>query len=422
MVTSLIVSVGGTEAPVVKTISEHKPKYICFLCSQKSVELIPNIRKLLAEKLGEEMPNFIDHKIILDDENDLIHCYQKARECVNQLTVWGVAGADTIVDYTGGTKSMSVAIALATVKEGYEFSYIGGERRTKDGLGIVVDGSEVVRAGINPWSLFAVDERRLIIKYFNRYQYIAAKEICDMLVAKQELEKGLEQYFKIVSQLCAIYDQWDKFQHSEAIKLFKPAIEQLTTFVSFNSQVKYQQLLASVQNNFERLKQIAEDTKQFKKPSRSLIIDLIANAERRAVENKYDDAVARIYRALEMVAQCAITEHPLSVSSASDFPSDKIPELLREEYVRLYSRDGKIKLGSEALFRVLDKIEPPHPHARVFWNHYNSLRNVQNARNQSILAHGITPVKAETYETLRATLCERMALGDLVEFTKLPEE
>jgi CRISPR-associated protein (TIGR02710 family) len=421
MVTTLIVSVGGTEAPIVKTISEHKPKYICFLCSQKSVELIPNIRKLLAEKLGDDMPAFTDHKVILDDENDLIHCYQKARECIEQLNAWGVAAADTIVDYTGGTKSMSVSIALATVKEGYEFSYIGGERRTKAGLGIVVDGSEVVKTRINPWSLFAVDERRLVSKYFNRHQYTAAREICDMLLAKQELDEGLKKYFSIVSQFCSIYDQWDKFQHLEALKLFKSAIEQLTTFVSFNQQVQYQQFLANVQSNFERLKQISEDTKQFRKTSRSLIIDLVANAERRATENKYDDAVARLYRALEMVAQCAIAEAPLNVSSASDFPKDKLPESLREDYIKQYSRDGKIKLGLEALFKVLVEIDPPHPHARVFWNYHNLLRNVQNARNQSILAHGITPVKAETYETLRVTLCERMNLNDLVEFAKLPE-
>lgn len=422
MVTTLIVSVGGTVAPIVKTISEHKPKYICFFCSQESVEKIPEIRKLLAEKLGDDKPNFTAHKIILDDVNDLIHCYQKARECINQLTVWGVAAADTIVDYTCGTKSMSVAIALATVKEGYEFSYVGGEDRTKDGLGIVVDGSEVVRAGINPWSLFAVDEKRLVIKYFNRYQYIAAKGICEMLLAKKELEKGLEQYFKIVSQLCTIYDQWDKFQHSEAIRLFKPTIEQLTSYASFNPQAKNQQLLANVQSNFDRLKQIGEDTKQFKKPSRSLIIDLVANAERRAGENKYDDAVARLYRALEMVAQCAITEPPINASSASDFPADKLPESLKEEYIKQYSRDGKIKLGLEALFKVLIETDPPHPHAKVFWAYHNLLRNVQSARNQSILAHGITPVKAETYETLRTTLCDRMGLGDLIEFAKLPEE
>lgn len=31
--------------------------------------------------------------------------------------------------------------------------------------------------------------------------------------------------------------------------------------------------------------------------------DLILNAERRAVQERYDDAVARLYRAVEMVAQ-----------------------------------------------------------------------------------------------------------------------
>lgn len=422
MVTSLIVSVGGTVAPVVKTISEHNPQYVCFFCSQLSVEKIPEIRQQLAEQLGENKPTFTAHKVMVDDENDLIHCYQKARECVDQLDTWGVAASSAMVDYTGGTKTMSVALGLAIVREGFEFSYVGGDKRTKDGLGVVVDGSEIVRAGINPWALFAVDEHRLVIKYFNRYQYIAAKEVSDMLINKSELNPNLKQLFKIISELAVVYDQWDKFQHSEAIKGFKHVIEHLNSYVSVGGKTKYQGLLTEVQNNFERLKELAIDTKQFKKPSRSLIIDLIANAERRAAENKYDDAVARLYRALEMVAQVAITEPPLSVESASNFPEAKLPEALKEDYVKQYSRDGKIKLGLEALFKVLNSIDPPHPHAQTFWAYYERLRNVQNARNQSILAHGLTPVEKTTYEALRSTLCERMNLGNLVEFAKLPEE
>lgn len=422
MYTNLIISVGGTEAPIVKSIGQHKPQYICFLCSQKTVELIPNIRKMLVEQFGDDLLSFKDHKVILDDENDLIHCYQKARECIAQLEVWGVAAADTVVDYTGGTKQMSVALGLATVKEGYEFSYIGGERRSKAGVGIVLDGSEVVRSGINPWSLYAIDDRKLIAKYFNRYQFIAAKEICDTLAAKQVLDDTLKGFFKIVSQLCTIYDLWDKFQHLEALKQTKSALEQMKNYFAFNRQVKYQQFVSDVEANFERLKELCPDSKPPKTPNRHLVVDLVANAERRATEGKYDDAVARLYRSLEMVAQVAITEPPLQVKDAGNFPKDKLPDSLKDDYIQHYERDGKIKLGLEALFKVLNAIDPPHPHAQTFFAYYNELRNVQNARNQSILAHGLTPIKVEDYERLHTILCKRMSLGNLVDFAKLPEE
>jgi CRISPR-associated protein (TIGR02710 family) len=422
MYTNLIISVGGTEAPIVKSIGEHKPKYICFLCSQKTVELIPNIRKMLVEQFGDDLPSFKDHKIILDDENDLIHCYQKARECIAQLEVWGVAAADTVVDYTGGTKQMSVALGLATVKEGYEFSYIGGDRRTKAGVGIVLDGSEVVRSGINPWSLYAVDDKKLIAKYFNHYQFLAAKEICDTLANRQVLDDSLKGFFKIISQLCTIYDLWDKFQHLEALKQTKSALEQIKNYFAFNRQVKYQQFVSDVEANFERLKGLCPDSKPPKTPNRHLVIDLVANAERRATEGKYDDAVARLYRSLEMVAQVAITEPPLQAKDAGNFPKDKLPDSLKEDYIQHYERDGKIKLGMEALFRVLKAIDPPHPQAETFFAYYNELRNVQNARNQSILAHGLTPIKVEDYERLHTILCKRMNLGNLVEFAKLPDE
>lgn len=42
---ALIVSVGGSPAPVVKSLQVHSPDFVCFLTSQACVDLIPAIIK-----------------------------------------------------------------------------------------------------------------------------------------------------------------------------------------------------------------------------------------------------------------------------------------------------------------------------------------------------------------------------------------
>ncbi|OQX91368.1 MAG: hypothetical protein B6D58_08485, partial [candidate division Zixibacteria bacterium 4484_95] len=51
---------------------------------------------------------------------------------------------DIVIDLTGGTKQMSAALALAATEQGLKVSYVGGEERTKDGLGTVVSGTEKI--------------------------------------------------------------------------------------------------------------------------------------------------------------------------------------------------------------------------------------------------------------------------------------
>lgn len=59
---------------------------------------------------------------------------------------------EVIVDYTGGTKVMALALVLATIKYGGDYAYINGTERSKDGVGIVVPGTEKVLFRSNPWN------------------------------------------------------------------------------------------------------------------------------------------------------------------------------------------------------------------------------------------------------------------------------
>ena len=148
MTQAMIISLGGSPEPLVRSIAEHRPQFVTFLASQDSVVLLGKVMELL-DQGGVPRP---EHRVVLaDDVNSLVHCYEKALKCARWLEDREFQADEVVVDYTGGTKSMTAALALATVGKGYRFSYVGGTSRTKGGLGIVETGSEAVHTGVSPW-------------------------------------------------------------------------------------------------------------------------------------------------------------------------------------------------------------------------------------------------------------------------------
>ncbi|MDO9559797.1 MAG: hypothetical protein Q7I89_08950 [Syntrophales bacterium] len=145
---TMIMSLGGSPEPLNKSIVSHRPENIIFLASHDSVALAGDILKKLDFKPAAVYE-------ITDDPNSMFECYKKARRCVDRTKKMGVAPQNVIVDYTGGTKVMTAALILATIGQPFQFNYVGGEQRNKNGLGVVMDGHEKMFAEMNPWWLLA---------------------------------------------------------------------------------------------------------------------------------------------------------------------------------------------------------------------------------------------------------------------------
>jgi len=74
--------------------------------------------------------------------------------------------------------------------------------------------------------------------------------------------------------------------------------------------------------------------------------DLMANARRRAdLEHKYDDAMSRLYRAIEAYAQIRLASRGIDIS---DVQADQLPQEIRQEVAGKYRDDidNRIKLPS----------------------------------------------------------------------------
>jgi CRISPR-associated protein (TIGR02710 family) len=390
MAKAMIVSVGGSPEPIIISLREEQPEFVCFLVSHQSVDQVADIKRQ-AELSG------LDAKELVENPEDLVQCYRAALRCIDRVRAHGIDLDQTVVDYTGGVKPMGAGLAMAAASHGVRFSYVGGARRTKGGLGIVESGSEQRRVDRNPWQLFAVEEKRRIAQYFNSYQYAAAAAALTALLPRLlEPDRSL---LEALAELTEGYGAWDRFDHRAAWRRLGEARRKLGERVRITGQRDYDELLAALDAHVTFLAALREDTDQFRRSHLRLVGDLVANAERRIGEEKFDDAVARLYRAVELRGQVAF-EAACGTSTSKVDPA-KVPESLREEYQRRY-RDpgtGMLRLPLFATYRLLDAIGDPV--GAGFRQRKTELDQLLDARNASILAHGLVPLDAQRAQHLR---------------------
>lgn len=421
---AVIASVGGSPRPLAITIVEHRPSFVLFLCTNESVEQIPEIRRLIRELADGEDVAFADRKELIKDKDDLVGCFASARSCIQSVIDSGFPPDRLVVDYTGGTKSMSVALGLAAAVRQIPFSYVGGAERTKNGLGVVVDGAEVVFTGLNPFSLYAVEERRRIADLFNRYQFEAASHLASDVTTRTNLDPTLGESIAVLRQLADAYASWEKFQHKDAVNGLESAVERLDLLVKLANLAAYTAIKEHVEQNLGWLRELRRTSNGFTKPSAMMAADLLSNADRRACEGKYDDAVARLYRCVELIGQASVREAPLEIDSTSNVPAEKIPESLRADFVHRYTdtrgAKPKIKLGLVATFQLLAEVG--HPRGLAYNEVRNALENNLMKRNDSILAHGLRPVERKDFDGLRDVVATFLGDVALASFPEIPSE
>jgi len=137
------------------------------------------------------------------------------------------------------------------------------------------------------------------------------------------------------------------------------------------------------------------------------LFDLLENAIRRGdEERKFDDAVARLYRVCEFVAQLELSELGLykikdgkpDVSDL-DLSNPKLSTTLQEKYSRYTdSRDGKVKLHLSGDYSLLYDLS--HPAGVLFKERESQFKKLLGLRDLSILAHGFNPISEQGYREM----------------------
>lgn len=430
---ALILSCGGSPEPLIYSIKNINPDFVYFLCSNDSKEEVTNIIK------ESEFSKEYDVKIVNDHES-LDESFAKSREIIKELE----NDYDNIhIDFTGGTKPMVSGLVLAAIGENCSYSYVGSKNsqsRDKNGLGIVQDGFEQIKEQKDPYDVFAVMEFEKGMDFFNRYQFGAAKSNFEDASKKLESEH-LKQLTKVYLDIVEVYDKWDKFNNkTDNGRVLVSGLEKILNNVNYLENIKdylnnnYPDFINQIEKNIEFLRLKISRKGRIKLADVPYYLsDLLNNAKRRIEEGKYDDAVARLYRSIELVAQFKLTECGVideeNLYKNSEFKINKLSlsnlqNIEANNFVKdlpVYDKSGKnFPLALKNSYCLLKKL------GCEFATEYlddNDINNNINSRNSSILAHGLNPIDNNKANELYSQVLEyaKKAFPDVEKYMEMAE-
>jgi len=427
----MLISVGGSPEPVIFSIRKIRPENVIFFASQSTRSII---EKTILPSLGDNATR-PEYKVILTpDEQDIEACvFALMKKVPPALKKLGAAETDwpSFVDCTGGTKVMSSAVVWASSLFPCEIIYVGTQgTRNKGGIGVVRTGQENIVQRKNPWNRIGYLEARSALKAFNNGQYGVAADALFKL-AEKITDYETRRLFDCLANVFRGYHSWDIFNHKEARQRLGKWLEKLQQ-VADEPEVDKQEVVIPGLKEFigkaqEQLTLLGDITVK-EKQGRFLICDLLANAHRRGeLEQKYEDAVARCYSAIEKIAQIELRDkYGIDVDNVNPI---QIPVAIQEDYRRRYGgKSGhKLRFGLRAAMELLLCLEQENRVKSVGHRFSDLLRNsnmekLLDERNHSILAHGVKPMNREKYRKLLKNALHLMNMDEsqLMSFPKFP--
>ncbi len=204
------------------------------------------------------------------------------------------------------------------------------------------------------------------------------------LVFKDVTEKvtGVERshYYKGLLLLAEGYAAWDVADYGTALEKLRAAREELSVgFTETALAERSGELVGRISTELSFLGRVRS------KLSVENVVDMVENARRRiADQGRYDDGVARLYRAVEMWHQWRLTEQYSASTKRVDW--ERVDDGSRGRFLKATNLTQLTETLDLVRARTLDQIlSDQHKDDNV-------LRDLLQQRNSSILAHGLEPV------------------------------
>lgn len=405
--TVLICTVGGSHQPIVKAIKELKPDFTCFVCSEQdpgtlkpgSYQQIEGKGLCIKRNFNDDkptMPNIPaqcemaheNYKILKVPADDLDKAVMEIRKELEELRNKNPE-AGVFADYTGGTKTMTAALVTAALHtENVDLHLVTGNRAD---LIKIKDGSET-------GSLANVDSIRLehdmkpFLAAWSRYAYDEA--VRGLTKVKSPKDRSLASRLDRARDLSRAFAAWDCFDHQEAKRILEiyPAV-----------------IYKELGRHLGVIRILADENSNSREPL--YIFDLWRNAQRRACQGRYDDAVARCYRLLEWSAQWFLkTGHNIDTGSIK-------PEQVPPGIEIAPNRKCVLQASLYTAWLIIAEKNDNSNFSIFASQNLDSLNDLLETRNKSIFAHGFNPVSLNDWQKFE-TWIEKKFLPVMVEETK----
>lgn len=401
--TALFLSVGGSPEPLVSAMTAIRPDRVVFVVSDGS-KGSPTSRAMVDEesivydlRSGRTGPGLShldvcprDFSVISVPPDDLDTALARIDAA---LSAERRADFPVVVDYTGGTKSMAAAMVLAaSAHPEVRLQFMAGRRAD---LAQVEAGTESPVE--MPGDLLGLGQIFASIRAFMaRRQYGPALALADGARAQidrhpKRVPTAWRGRVDAWRHGLKVLDAWDRFDHPEAHKLLSAGLDEAAPWA----------LWLEAQGYADRLSALATNRRSHP----VLVEDLWLNAERRAENGLFDDAVARLYRLAEAAVQARLWQyHRIDTANAR---YDDLPDRVRNRMNTgsQHGRTGYPLARAEAI-EVLEMKAPGDPVAAAF----RARPRWQFARNTSILAHGFAPLARNEWTTARQWILQRRGI------------
>lgn len=308
----LILSVGTSYEPIVLSINLFKPQKILFLYTEKMEKILNKITKY--SRLNCD--RFYKREV---HETEPIDIYKEIKEAYLK---WGKP-EKMYIDFTGGTKSMSVAAAMAGAMINVQLVYIGSDDYLVD-FRKPNPGSEKLYYISNPMEIFGDLETEKAMVLFGEDNYSGAREKLEVL--KESVpDPRIRQQLNFVYLLACTYEAWDSLEFEQAHKSMMQLVQQMERdrklngkFILMDSfeRLKRQEILLHELSNIPPLMKERKNMEvlQDDRMIFSLMFTMFENARIREKQEKYDMATLLLYRLLELIEQRRLSCYGLFVS------------------------------------------------------------------------------------------------------------
>lgn len=385
----LACTVGGSHQPVVTAIRALHPEHVVFFCtgndpatgkagSRRQIEGTGLVIKADSKDDKPTLPAIPiqcglaegQWEIVEVSADDLDAAYASMRETLARLVA---AGTQVIADYTGGTKTMTAALVLAALDGRVELQSVTGARAD---LVKVRDGTQSAVPATVERIRFLHDVRPAMAAW-GRHAWDEAARLLEALGAPRNA--SLRATWQRAWDVSRAFAAWDRFDHAGALQILE----------------SYDRIIASaLPAHYPALKILANAGHSAHIGLR--LWDLWLNAQRRAEDGRYDDAVARVYRLLEWTAQWQL-------ESRKGWRTADLPAEIAEAAGIPPNRDGKSQAGLFAAWGLVS--DHCGGELRDFFARERlALLDRLKRRNDSILAHGSVPVSSPDWQTWKVWL------------------
>lgn len=419
----LIMSVGTSYEPLVLDIQLLQPRRILFLYTEKTEYVLNKI----TQYCQLDAMRYAKRKV---NETDPLDIY---REIKTAYLEWGRPDK-MYIDFTGGTKSMSAAAAMAGAVINVQLIYIGTAQYLTD-FRKPEPGSERLYYISNPMEIFGDLEIEKAFALFDKYNYAGARKKLGEL--KESVPTpDIRQQLSFVYKLALAYEHWDALEFPLAYENMRSLTRELERDFRLNRNFLMMDFLPTLKQQEAILKQLNELSGLLEKKQNMdilkqkdyiipLMFTMYINAEIRRKQEKYDMATLLLYRLLEMIEQRRLSVYNLYVSQMDyagiHYNLERQPELAglgkEEQFKRLKETVYGIKKelfrkpsdylpeqislleGFILLLSLNDEISAVRSGRPV--DKLKRIRSMVYLRNNSIFAHGLGPVVETDFNKFR---------------------